>query len=462
MISTRFVKLAVSSLAVGMALTGGHAGPVTSAESSSDARQLAVASTAAAKATAALAAHNYGNAIKAAETAVSYSPRDAAYRMLLGQAYLSAGRFASAETSFADTLTLSPDNSRAALNLALAEIAQGKHDAAMTTLGDYRDKFAAADYGLALALAGDVDAGVGALEAAVRDGGADAKTRQNLALAYAMAGKWSNARVMAGQDLSSDDVDTRLGQWMLFVHPKSAPDQVASLLGVTPVEDAGQPSRLALNGFADTAVAMAEPARAPVAVAAAEPVPQSAVVEAAPAAFETAAVTAPSGIVMAERREVVQPIPASYARPAPMIRAATTATKQVIVPRAKPAPTIAAAVQPKPVRSVQAGKFVVQLGAFENAAVSRDAWKRMSGRYGLSNYDPANSAARVGGTSFVRLSVGGFTTRADANYVCTRIRSAGGTCFVRGLLGDAPAQWVMRGMPKMPAKLAKPIRVASR
>ena len=132
----------------------------------------------------------------------------------------------------------------------------------------------------------------------------------------------------------------------------------------------------------------------------------------------------------------------------------------MIVAKAKPKPGMTAAlVQPKPaMRGVDAGKFVVQLGAFENASVSRDAWKRMSARYSLAGYGPANSAAKVGGASYVRLSVGGFTNRVEANGVCTRIRNAGGTCFVRGLLGDAPAVWVQRGMPKT----AKPIRVASR
>ena len=82
----------------------------------------------------------------------------------------------------------------------------------------------------------------------------------------------------------------------------------------------------------------------------------------------------------------------------------------------------------------------------------------MSSRYSLGNFDPANSAIRVGNATFVRLSVGGFNNRAEANGVCSRIRNAGGTCFVRGLLGDAPAQWVQRGMPKS----VKQVRVASR
>jgi Flp pilus assembly protein TadD len=459
MISTRFVKLAVSGFALGLSLTGGHPASVAPNAVGPESKQLQIAAESAAKATASLAAQNYRAAIRFAETAVEYAPRNAAYRMLLGQAYLGAGRFASAETSFADTLTLSPDNGRAALNLALTEIAQGKRDRALSTLADYRQKLAVSDYGLAVGLAGDVETAISTLEGAIRDGDLDAKTRQNLALSYAMAGRWSNARVMAMQDLSGNDVNDRIAQWASFVRPGSTYDQVASLLGVTPAQDAGQPTRLALNGFADTAVASADPLP-PVVVETPAPV-QSAMAE--PTAFETPAATqtaTSSGVMMGERREVVQPLPANYANPAPTIRAALPPVKQVIVAKSKPKPALSAAlVQPKPVmRGVDAGKFVVQLGAFGNASVSRDAWKRMSSRFGLANYDPATSAAKVGGASFVRLSVGGFANRAEANGVCTRIRAAGGTCFVRGLLGDAPAQWVQRGMPKS----IKQIRVASR
>ena len=462
MISTRYVKLAVSGLALGMSLTGGHPGDVAPSASAPEAKQLQIAAEAAAKANAALAAQNYRSAVRFAESAVEYAPRNATYRMILGQTYLGAGRFASAETSFSDTLTLTPDNSRAALNLALTEIAQGKRDQALSTLADYREKLAISDYGLAMALAGDVETAIATLEGAIRGGDSDAKVRQNLALSYAMAGRWSNARVMAMQDLSGNDVNDRIAQWASFVRPGSSFDQVASLLGVTPAQDGGQPTRLALSGFVNTAVAAAEPMPAP-AVENAAPV-ETAMVEPAPepVAFETPAAPS-SGIIMGERSEVVQPLPAnyaSYAKPAPTIRAAAGPMKQIVVPKAKAKPAISAAVaQPKPaVRGVEAGKFVVQLGAFQNASVSRDAWKRLSARYGLTNYDPANAAAKVGSATFVRLSVGGFESRAEANGVCSRIRNAGGTCFVRGLLGDAPAQWVQRGMPKT----VKLIRVASR
>lgn len=428
MVSTRFVKIAASGLAAGMALTGGHAGPVSHSESTVENQQLQIASTAAVKATAALAAGNDRIAVAQAEAAVAHSPRDASYRMLLGQAYLSAGRFTSAETSFSDVLRLSPDNARAALNLALSEVAQGKRERALSTLVDYRDKLSVSDYGLAVALAGDVEGAIGTLENAVRDGASDAKTRQNLALAYAMAGRWSNARIMASQDLSTPEVDARLGQWMSFVRPRADADQVASLLGVTPASDAGQPQQLALAAPANVQVAAAEPVvEAPAPVIAEAPAP----------VFETATVAAAE---------------------APIFRAAPAPIKQIIVPASRPVAGAVTAPVVGPKRSVQAGRFVVQLGAFANAAVSRNSWGRMAPRYGLTGFDPANSFAKVRGASFVRLSIGGFATRTEATQVCTRIKNAGGNCFVRGLLGDAPAQWVQRGLPR--AK--KAVRLAAR
>ena len=463
MISTRFVKLAVSGVAIGMALSGGHAGPATSHASPSDSKQLQVAAGSAADATAQLAAKNYARAVAAAEVAVSYSPRDASYRMLLAQAYLGAGRFTSAEASFADTLTLSPDNARAALNLALTEIALGKRDMAMSTLSDYRERLSASDYGLAIGLAGNADMAVDILENAVRGGASDSKTRQNLGLAYALAGKWADARLAAAQDLGPQDVDQRIGQWAEFVRPASSYDQVASLLGVRAVRDAGQPARLALNAVTApaTAVATAEPLRAgSVEIAldapvAAQPIAQSDHIQAVRVGTAPTPVSAQA--LAAAEPEAVVPVFETKTH-APVIRAAPTAMKQVIVPAAAKSASASHSSMPTRSRSVTAGRFVVQLGAFQNAAVSQNSWSRLSSRYGLNGFDPANSVAHVNGVSFVRLSIGGFSTRNEASAICTRIRTAGGTCFVRGVLGDTPAQWVQRGMPKS----ARPVRMAAR
>jgi Flp pilus assembly protein TadD len=427
---TAMLKLAASTLILGVTMVGcspsTQGGRVANA---SDTKMGKVAMNSALAATKALAAKDYAKAVTLAETAVAAMPRDAGYRMLLGQAYLGAGRLASAQTSYADTLTLMPGDHRAALKLALVQIALGKNGAALTTLSEYRDKIAASDYGLALALAGDTDGGVRALEAAVTSG-ADAKTRQNLALAYALSGEWNKAHVTAAQDLAPLEADARIIQWAAFAKPGNEAGRVATLLGVQPVEDTGQPMRLALAPTADNAAQLAEAAPAPiaVAVATAAPTPVAAAFEiAAPASKVHLALDAP--VIYAAAKPVVQPI--------------------VVAPRRKEVAVL------KPARPVESGKFVVQLGAYDNVGVSKAAWNRMVPRFGLGNYQPANSSAMVGGASFVRLSVGGFMTRAEASEVCSRIKANGGNCFVRGTSSDKAAEWVQKGLPKT-------TRVASR
>ncbi|MDB5702572.1 MAG: hypothetical protein JWL66_2771 [Sphingomonadales bacterium] len=435
--TTALIKLAASTLILGATMVG--CSPSTQAghlANASDTKTGKVAMKAANAANTALVARDFATAVPQAEIAVAAMPRDAGFRMMLGQAYLGAGRLASAETAFSETLTLMPDHGRAALNLALVQIAEGKSEAALTTLADYHDKIGASDYGLALALAGNVDGGIKELEGAVREPRANAKSRQNLALAYALAGKWSQAHVTAAQDLAPADADARIIQWAEFVKPDNAPNRVASLLGVHPVQDAGQPTRLALAPTAENATQVAEaaPVAAPVQVAAAIPV-----VDTPAAAFETASATtvAPSfGVQTVD-------VPASTKWVVPTRQRIVPAQRRTVVSSATPA------------RAVESGKFVVQLGAFENVAVSKDAWNRVAPRFGLRNYEPANSNAQVRGANFVRLAVGGFETRAGAVLLCTRIKAQGGKCFVRGLLSDKPAEWVQRGMPK-------PVRMASR
>src|SRR5690606_6899430 len=99
------------------------------------------------------------------------------------------------------------------------------------------------------------------LEAMVRASQSDAQVRQNLALSYALAGRWQEAKLMASYDLAPDMVSKRIMEWAQFARPASASDQVASLLGVTPVADPGQPVRLALVAQPE-ALAFVDPAPA--------------------------------------------------------------------------------------------------------------------------------------------------------------------------------------------------------
>ncbi len=410
------------------------------------------------RATKALVKKKSGKAVTFAEQAVALDSRNASYRMLLGQAYLAAGRFQSAEQSFTDTLTLNPENDRAALNLALAQVALGKSEAAQSTLADYRDKLAAADFGLAMALAGNPTEAVRVLEFATRAPDSDAKTRQNLALAYALAGKWTNAKVMAVQDLTPDEADARLGQWATFARPGGGSMQVASLLGVKPITDGGQPTRLALAvPAAPVAVAAAEPV-APVA----EPVAPEPVAVAAvdTPAFETPVAPVAVPVTVAEPVKVA-PTPV-------LIRAEPRPVRTAVIQPSRPAPAKTAIAKPvvaKPLvtptarlmkaaafRPAKTGQFVVQIGAFQNASSAERAWTRLSGRVDLASYEAINGAAKVRNASLVRVAVGSFSSRGDADRLCARIKQTGNVCFVRVQSGDAPARWVQKHTYKVASR----------
>lgn len=397
-------------------------------------------------------------AVEAAEAAVAAQPHDAGYRMLLGRAYLESGRFRSAATSFSDALSLNPQQDGAALSLALTRLGIGDRDGGRDVLNAYANAIAPADRGLAIALSGDPAGGVTLLEDTVRNGGADAKTRQNLALSYALAGRWAEAKVMASYDLEPQAVSRRMLEWSRYAIDGQTQTQVAALLGVRPGDDAGQPTRLALNAphgdapvrLAEAApppppVAMAEPqpdfaVAAPVAMAAAEPAPVPTPVEVAEAKAVFAPVATNPGITFGPRSEIVQKI--APARPVLVARPATF----------QPAPRFqrAAFVQPS------GGRYVVQIGAFDSRAVAEDGWGRAVRRVReLGEMTPSTATIQKAGVTFYRLSVGGFDSRARAVTFCERFRARGGQCFVREQAGDAPLQWAAR-------KGGAPIRLAAR
>lgn len=352
------------------------------------------------KAEVAIAEHRGSAAVKYAEQLVALSPADADHRALLAHAYLQAGRFASAAQAAGDALALDPREPRAALDLALAQTALGDWTAARATLATYADVLRPADRGLALALAGDPIGGAVLIGEEARGAAASATARQNLALALALGGRWAEARAVAAVDLTGDELERRMREWMAFVQPTTSSQQVATLLGTEAVADPGQPLALALVRPA---------AAAPVAMAQAP----------APVEVEQAAATLASGVRFAPRQEIVQPIAA-----------------RVAVSQEAPRPIVSAV----PAR----GGYYVQLGAHEDAAVAQDAWKTARRRYrALAGLTPSGVEARVGEGRFYRLSVGGFA-RAEAVQLCERLRAQGGACFVRAEAGDRVTAWAAR------------------
>lgn len=467
------LKIAASSL-----ILGAGVGAVAVAKQQSTSAVSANAGKDARKASALLAKGKFDKAIAFGERAVAGMPGNAGFRAILGQAYLAAGRFQSAEAMLRDAAMLDPSNSKVALNLVLAQVALGKNSVALGTLENAKAGLAASDYGLALALAGDLDAARQVLENAARGVDADAKARQNLALTYAMSGRWAEARVMAMQDLAPDLVSQRLGEWAMFARPNASWDQVASLLGVTPAYDPGMPVQLAFNAAPAPAVAptpdaepapvrlaVAEPAPAPAPVAVTPevtPVPVGMVSAAPDAVFElpSDAFVAKPAFVAAPAIEPVKPAPEPV-----LIMADASPVKQAVVRTADVAavPKIVPAALIKASAAAESGRYAVQLGAFSSEGRAQLAWKgAVSKVRDLSNHSAGTSRVTVRGTEFYRLAVSGFTSLEAASQVCARVKASGGQCFIRAVGQGNPMQWAKKRTPVRQAKKAGPAQVAKK
>ena len=423
---------AVSLIAVATACAGpGSSGPRSASifGGKVDSSNIGLAT----RAQAALASNDVQSAIALAERAVERSPRDAGFRALLGNCYLAAGRFASAEASYRDSLTLVAAQPQVVLKLALVQISQGKADEAKYLLAQAQGMLDPADTGLALALAGDPENAIAVLEPAARTIGADSRVRQNLALAYAFAGNWDMARTVAGQDVPADQLDARIQQWMELSKPGRPSDQVAAFIGIQPVAgDPGQPVRLALNQDSDVRQAAAEPVAAP-----------------APELSSMAVVDLPP---------VVEPQPAAMAQPAPVAVAEPVPTPvlaAVPVAEAQPAlspaavnlsdavPTLRRAAAP--LARKDNSRAVVQLGAYSSRDRIEVAWNRASAKYAaLRAYQPVSARYAGAKGTVYRLSIKGFASDREAISLCASLKRAGRACFVRAVSGDAPVQFASR------------------
>jgi Flp pilus assembly protein TadD len=398
------------------------------------------------RAQAALAANDLATAISLGESAVEYRPNDASFRALLGNIYLASGRYASAERSYHDALTLAAPDLQVVLKYALVQIALGKSQDAVAMLGEAQSLLDPADLGLALALAGRASDAVAVLEPASRLRGADARTRQNLALAYALGGDWAQARIVAEQDLAVDQVDARMAEWLAMAKPGQASAQVAAFIGIRPLaSDPGQPTRLALNAVAlpNRQAAVEAPVTAPAVTAPAEAAPQ--VAEVAPPAFEApvemAAVVAPAPMPMVETAplaETIQPAPRKVA-----IRAPRPALTPAAVKLTQTLPELRrnAALPTGATRS----RVVVQLGAYNSREFIAGAWNRAASRHAaLRQYIPVTARFDSAKGTFYRLSVKGFASNSEAISLCTGLKRAGANCFVRAAFNDAPVQLASR------------------
>jgi len=435
--STRMIGFAVTTALAGALLTG-----CTTAAPRAD--------LSAGQAEAALAQGKYRQAITHAEAAVLADPHNPAYRLTLASAYLDAGRFNSAATSFNDALALGDANPRTALLQALALMGGGNLREAATLLNQWEDRIPAGDLGLALALAGQPDRGIHVLSQAIRAGQNNVTMRQNLAYAYALGGRWREARLMAAQDLSGEQLDNRIQSWAEMTQPEAWQTRVAGLLQVPAgIQDAGQPVQLALantpsvNQLAAEAAPVAEPAPAGElpALAEAPAMPAAAPIHELPP-MVAAAAAAPSQVT----NSAPTPIAAPAAQPsrAESFERAFLADAPLAQPMTQPAAlgegTRTARKSPaksKAKTSVnrdqapQAGEttHLVQLGSFGSEQGARRAWDVYVKKYpDLANRQLVISEAVVRGKQYWRVSAAGFGKSSSAA-MCGKVKASGAGCF---------------------------------
>lgn len=308
------------------------------------------------------------NAVPARTAAVAAGPSAAMQA-------LASGRFADAAALNAATLMETAENRQAQLGYALAQLGLGQTEQAVARLralaadGDAPDP----DVGLALALAGEAAEGVAILEQAAAKPGADVRTRQNLALALALADDWRNARTLVERDAGRARATRQLTRWAVWA-ALPPQDRLAGFLGVVPE-------------------------RGPAAFAHAEPPLYLAAVQAenseAPASVELAAASQAEAAVAA------------------------------VVNGPAPQPPAEAPVAARPRES----GWVVQLAAFRHTENLESGWQRLQARYPslLSRYTPKMTR----GQEWNRLSVGAFTAREDAVAECKTLRRRGVDCFAR-------------------------------
>ena len=460
------MNIRMAGLAVGTAMAGALlAGCATNAAPRAD-----VSATAAQEA---MAEGRSDRAVRLAEQAVEADPRNAAHRALLGKAYLDAGRFAAAQVSFDDAMALGDLSPRTALSLALSLTAQAKYTEAAALLNDWEGQIATADLGLALALAGQPERSIHLMSNAIRSGDNTVKIRQNLAYAYAVAGRWRESRAMAAQDVPAGEVGNRMEQWAAMASPDAYQQRVARLLGVPAgVPDMGQPVHLALGntpsvdqlGAEATALAaapaapvvgelpaipapfaanpslaaalplMAVPAQAAELPSVGAPLAATPRESARPASFAQAFAAETAGPVMQDAQVFASPSPAVAAAPADV--AAPTAryaqprvSGRVAATADRPVARIAAAASearaPVAARSAD-GSHLVQLGSFSSEQAARRAWGIYVARYPeLAGHEMVLTEANVRGRHYFRVSAGGFD-RSASRSMCGRVNTTGG------------------------------------
>ena len=311
-------------------------------------------------------------------------------------------------------------------SLALAQIASGQQAAALATLDAHETDLDPADFGLAIALAGQPQRGVLVLANQLRFGENSAKVRQNLAYAYALHGDWRAARLMAAEDVPADKVGERMAHWGQMANAVYFRHRVADLLGVEMVQDPGQPARLALANHPSVNQLAAEtttpaPVAKPILAANGELPPLN-----GPDLKNAAPKAAPGTVA----RPVAHSVAAAFEAP----ETRTVERVSAPAPARVAKPTAAVARTPAPTAPstgfvAKSGDYRVQLGSYFSMSDAQQAWKVFQQRHPeLAGAEKVITKAKVKGKMYYRVAASGYA-ETSARSLCSLVKKGGGGCI---------------------------------
>lgn len=415
-----------------------------------------------------------------AELAVAADRTDTQAQLVLARTYLAQGRFGQAADLFVAIPETDSRSFKAKLGLAMAKLGAGYQDEAVKVLTSLAkvvgpDMELASDVGLALALANQPTMAIDLLEAVVRQPTADARARQNLALAYALNKDWTQAKTIAAIDLTESQIEAALSQWSKLAvapvgvrlanlmgisaqsnptgpetqvaslepretqsalsTPSTVQDQEAPVVASEPVNLAPVPVTLASLESLASSVGLQDvtPVALPVVATAqvAEPTEEAAPEAAAPSSEVSAPATVASASVPTTVRfspvsgkPSVEPVAASLRLEATPDQTSETVAATPNAPKANA--TAVGEALPATVR------WVVQLAAYRFAETHKNGWRYLQTKY-ASVLGGMGATLSSSGTQdgLYRLSVGDYQERVDALRLCRQLRRSGGKCLIR-------------------------------
>lgn len=173
-----------------------------------------------------------------------------------GKAALALGEFDTALSGFSEAASLMPDNPKPHSGKAIALAATGQTIQALKVFNDLNDKSSLSNKALVLAASGNPDTAIEILEPLLTTGSAEARDRQNLAMAYLLAGREDKAYQVARLDLDAASVDATFTFYRSLASLDQAERMQALVTGtIDPAWSRREAANLTLENTRDRALA---------------------------------------------------------------------------------------------------------------------------------------------------------------------------------------------------------------